>query len=261
MSACAIAVLLAGCGSVQHRPSVVVGRHAEEHFVALKLSSQPTAPTGSVSRLVAGKWSALPQAPIAPRADAAVVWTGRELLVWGGASGYQGENLRSDGAAYNPAADRWRLLAPAPLSGRQGQAAVWTGREVFVWGGYDHISAHDFRVADDGAAYDPSSNTWRLLPPAPEASSGTTASPHSTLRREPESCSASGPTMPTEPPERSHQPRSRFRLSNRAGATPARRPAIHRQPDVRRAFGVEAVPGAIRTPVRYPRGRAPVHPN
>jgi hypothetical protein len=58
-------------------------------------------------------------------------------------------------------------MAPAPLSGRQGQVAVWTGREMVVWGGYDHVSVHDFRVARDGAAYDPSSNTWRPLSPAP----------------------------------------------------------------------------------------------
>jgi hypothetical protein len=162
-----IAVLLAGCATVQHRPGLVGGSHAEQHFVALRLSARPTVPTGSVSRLAAGRWSELPRAPIAPRLDASVVWTGRELLVWGGASGDQGEDLRSDGAGYDPATGRWRLLAPAPLSGRQGQAAVWTGREMVVWGGYDDVSAHDFRVAGDGAAYDASSNMWRLLPPAP----------------------------------------------------------------------------------------------
>jgi hypothetical protein len=38
---------------------------------------------------------------------------------------------------------------------------------MVVWGGYDDLSAHDLRVAGDGAAYELSSNTWRALPPAP----------------------------------------------------------------------------------------------
>ena len=59
------------------------------------------------------------------------VWTGRELLVWSGTAGTYG-NFFSDGAAYDPAADRWRAMAPWP--GRISDG-VWTGREMVVWGG------------------------------------------------------------------------------------------------------------------------------
>jgi hypothetical protein len=164
---CVVAVLLAGCGAAGHRAGLVGGRRPEARFASLRLSVPPSLPTGSVSRLVAGRWSELPRAPIAPRTGASVIWTGQELLIWGGASGYQGEDLRSNGAAYSPATGRWRLLATAPLSGRQGQAAVWTGQEMVVWGGYHDLAGRASRVTDDGAAYDPVSNTWRMLPPAP----------------------------------------------------------------------------------------------
>jgi hypothetical protein len=96
-----------------------------------------------------------------------VLWTGRELLVWGGESGPDGAVLHSDGAAYNPATDTWRPLPAGPLSARTGQAAVWTGSEMIVWGGYDNVSDGAAHVVADGAAYNPATNTWRALPPAP----------------------------------------------------------------------------------------------
>jgi hypothetical protein len=152
-SVCLAAISIAGCAAAVGDPTPV--------------RSAPATGAATVSQLAAGRWSALPRAPIVPRDGAAVVWTGTELLAWGGASGYGGEELRADGAAYDPATGRWRLLASAPLSGRQGQASVWTGRELIVWGGYDRIAARHLHVADDGAAYDPASDTWRRLPSAP----------------------------------------------------------------------------------------------
>lgn len=96
-----------------------------------------------------------------------MLWTGHELLVWGGQSGSQGDTLHSDGAAYNPATNTWRLLPTGPLSGRVGQVAVWTGSELIVWGGYDNVTDPALHVTGDGAAYNPVTNTWRTLPAAP----------------------------------------------------------------------------------------------
>ncbi len=90
-----------------------------------------------------------------------MAWTGREMVVWSG-SGF------TDGAAYDPAADRWRTIAPSPLAGRYYPATVWTGRELLVWGGDSERSF----VADDGAAYDPGADRWRALPRAPVAARG-----------------------------------------------------------------------------------------
>jgi hypothetical protein len=60
------------------------------------------------------------------------VWTGDQLLIWGGTPGTY-NNFFADGAAYDPATDRWHRLAPS--SGRFASGAVWTGTEMLVWGG------------------------------------------------------------------------------------------------------------------------------
>lgn len=125
-------------------------------------------PTGaSAAELAAWRWSALPAASISPRSDPTGVWTGREMIVWGGATGVHGERLLGDGAAYDPQAASWRRLPPSPLSARTAHVAVWTGREMVVWGGYVSLGIGNFRAAADGAAYDPATNAWRLLPAAP----------------------------------------------------------------------------------------------
>ena len=45
-----------------------------------------------------------------------------------------------------------------------GHTTVWTGTEVIVWGG----TIVGEVPAGDGAAYNPSTDTWRLLPSAPD---------------------------------------------------------------------------------------------
>jgi N-acetylneuraminic acid mutarotase len=100
----------------------------------------------------------LAQAPMGGRYRHHAIWTGDEMIVWGG----QGGPSLSDGAAYDPETDSWRGLPAAPLAGRHWASVVWTGRAMLVWGGYDNEHAFE-----DGAAYEPAANTWRLLPPAP----------------------------------------------------------------------------------------------
>jgi hypothetical protein len=91
-------------------------------------------------------------APFAGRDGAAAVWAGRQLLVWGGHGRIPGARLRPlrDGAAYDPAGDRWQPLPTAP-AGVQGTsaAAAWTGTRMLVWDG----SSTDGRTT--GAVYDP----------------------------------------------------------------------------------------------------------
>lgn len=113
------------------------------------------------------RWERLPDAPIPPRANATAVWTGSEFLVWGGGSASSSrKDLRADGAAYDPAARRWRKLAPAPIGPRQKHWAVWTGTEMLVWGGTRPGGGVPSGWAD-GAAYDPVADTWRRIPEAP----------------------------------------------------------------------------------------------
>ena len=121
----------------------------------------------SIARLASGRWRSLPSAPIVARTGAATVWSGHELLVWSGDSGDQADTLLPDGAGYDPAADRWRLLPPAPIAPRTSMTSIWTGREFIVWGGYDHDTGNEFHVTADGAAYDPATNRWRTIAPSP----------------------------------------------------------------------------------------------
>jgi hypothetical protein len=121
---------------------------------------------GFVFDATSRRWDSLPPSPIEARTLAASAWTGSELLVWGGWRGTYGDafaqGLLDDGAAYDPASDTWRPLAPAPIEGR-APLSVWTGRELLVWG-------TALRVEDrprDGAAYDPATDTWRVIPEAP----------------------------------------------------------------------------------------------
>lgn len=54
-------------------------------------------------------------------------------------------------------------MAPSPLAPRFDPAVVWTGDEMLVVGGYDR-NGDEF---DDGAAYDPATNTWRSIASVP----------------------------------------------------------------------------------------------
>jgi N-acetylneuraminic acid mutarotase len=83
--------------------------------------------------------------------DSSVVWTGSEMIVWGGGGGVD------KGARYDPMTDSWRatstLNAPEP---RERHTAVWTGSHMIVWGGLGGSSPS----LNTGAAYDPVSDSW-----------------------------------------------------------------------------------------------------
>lgn len=105
-------------------------------------------------------WTVLPPSPLAPRSGHSAVWTGTEVLIWGGEDGGK---FFGDGAAFDPETEQWRPLARSPLAGRSAHSAVWTGTEMLIWGGAQ--GGHD--VFDGGAAYDPSTDNWRELPEGP----------------------------------------------------------------------------------------------
>ena len=103
-----------------------------------------------------------------PRSNASAVWTGTEMIIWGGGGLSQSNFGEPLGAAYNPATDSWRTLSTvnAPylsgsqVSSREGHTAIWTGSLMLVWGGYSGFGP----VIGEGAAYDPSTDTWEAIP-------------------------------------------------------------------------------------------------
>jgi N-acetylneuraminic acid mutarotase len=79
------------------------------------------------------------------------VWTGSEMIVWGGAN--VNANGFNTGGRYNPSTDSWTTTSRinAPIS-RYDHTAVWTGSEMIVWGGTNDDST--------GGRYNPSSDSW-----------------------------------------------------------------------------------------------------
>ena len=118
------------------------------------------------------RWRELPPPPIERRQHAASVWTGTEWIVWGGRSGASLTGTLhelADGAAYDPAIDRWRVIAPSPLEARR-VPGVWTGREMLVTAGAsggDPVTFDGMFAWGDGAAYDPATDRWRSLHDGP----------------------------------------------------------------------------------------------
>ncbi len=74
-----------------------------------------------------------------------------------------GRNPRPEAAAVQIAGE-WQAVDPGPLATRGEAAAVWTGKEVLVVGG---LAVEQYRAFSDGAAFDPSTRTWRPIPPRP----------------------------------------------------------------------------------------------
>src|SRR5437016_5739217 len=85
------------------------------------------------------------------RSQHTAVWTGSEMIVWGG---YPGLNT---GGRYTPSTDSWIALSTdnAP-AGRSLHTAVWTGSAMIVWGGYDGAITY----FNTGGRYNPSTDTW-----------------------------------------------------------------------------------------------------
>jgi hypothetical protein len=92
-----------------------------------------------------------------------------ELLVWGGGwSDWFTQSYLDDGAAYDPAKDRWRPLPSrgAP-SARRKHEAVWTGSEMVQIGGHYGNDDQGYPYySQDGAVLTPwgmHGDTWRLF--------------------------------------------------------------------------------------------------
>ena len=164
------AFALSGAAIVLVVGAFALGVYFNQQNVAVNPSPTPSAsPTASAAspalftEIAPGEMVDMPDWPLNERTSPPSVWTGTELIVW--SDGTYGS--ADDGAAFNLADGSWRVIAEAPLSPRSESAVAWTGTEMIVWGG---------RVEDsfyyDGAAYNPVTDTWRLLPRPPATFAG-----------------------------------------------------------------------------------------
>lgn len=121
-----------------------------------------TTNTGGRYNPVTDSWQPITttNAPTARRFHSAI-WTGTEMIIWGGEAGNSGPTF-NNGGRYNPKTDSWQQISTlnAP-SGRLLHSAVWTGVEMIVWGG-DLVSP-DVVNTKTGGRYNPITDTWAPL--------------------------------------------------------------------------------------------------
>src|SRR5439155_869606 len=95
----------------------------------------------------------------AARANHTAIWTGSEMIVWGGFGSTINNlvNHLNNGGKYNPTTDSWTAtsMTNAP-SARFLQTAVWTGSQMIVWGGRDGSGD----PLGTGGKYNPGTNSW-----------------------------------------------------------------------------------------------------
>ena len=118
--------------------------------------------TGGIYDVSGDSWTAMETSGAAPgRAQHTAVWTGTEMIVWGG----QGVGGYLDtGGRYDPGSDSWTAAtttnAPA---GRVCHSAVWADSEMIVWGGiYDDGIKR--ALLNTGGRYDPAGDSWTAMP-------------------------------------------------------------------------------------------------
>jgi len=87
------------------------------------------------------------------------VWTGSEMIVWGGSVYDSNWHYLNTGGRYNPSTDSWIATSTtnAP-TGRDTHTAMWTGSEMIVWGGYSYDGTGHY--LNTGGRYNPATNGW-----------------------------------------------------------------------------------------------------
>ncbi|MFP5332784.1 MAG: hypothetical protein ACLGHX_10550 [Acidimicrobiia bacterium] len=95
--------------------------------------------------------------------DLGGVWTGDELILWGGYATYGNGEASGVGARYDPASDTWTVIADSPLSARCDHGLTWTGEVAIVFGGIKTCGHPNFIPSGDAAVYDPSEDAWQVL--------------------------------------------------------------------------------------------------
>ena len=98
----------------------------------------------------------LPHFELSDRRDHTAVWTGTEMIIWGGESS---TGIKTDtGGRYDPITDTWTpMTTTGAPSERRDHTAVWTGTEMIVWGGWDTF------FINNGGRYNPDTDTWTTV--------------------------------------------------------------------------------------------------
>ncbi len=106
----------------------------------------------------AERFNPLHNAPPGDRYIHTAVWTGTEMIVWGGVNA--NSTYLNDGARYNPTFDLWTPISKinAP-SERAGHTGVLAAGIMLIWGGTNATTPFS-----DGGYYNPASDEWTTIP-------------------------------------------------------------------------------------------------
>ena len=134
--------------------------------------------TGGTYNPIADSWTAT-SATNAPgaRSSHTAVWTGSQMIVWGGYF-YDGSgHYLNTGGRYHPSTNSWTATSTrsAP-DGRDYHTAVWTGTQMIVWGGYDSTGSLNTGGKYCAAAPSPTPTPTSTGTPTPEPR--VTPTPH-----------------------------------------------------------------------------------
>ena len=134
------------------------GQAASQRAAEIGAPAAYRLPVVSAGSSTADFW--LPTQSLPQRVDGTVVWTGSEMIVWGGGNETTDGSKWNTGSRYNPATDTWTTMTTqnAPLA-RGLHTAIWTGSEMIVWGGCGPFD-QDFCALNDGARYNPATDVW-----------------------------------------------------------------------------------------------------
>lgn len=144
-----------------------VGRYTA-NFTPVEASfPNPASPITPPSNPV-NAWRPLVQGTNAPGARAyhTAVWTGSKMIVWGG------DGSPNAPLIYDPVSQTWGnpgSTVGAP-GARFGHSAIWTGKKMIIWGGAEYQPGQPASTGarhNDGAAYDPVTDTWSPIAASP----------------------------------------------------------------------------------------------
>ncbi len=136
---------------------------------------------GGIYSMKEDRWTIIPSssASPSPRVHHSLVWTGREMIVWGG---HPNETSNSsltpplaDGGVYDFASGSWRIISAGGMNSPQARGhhfAVWTGstgndlsaNKMLILGGcVQEIADACSQIREDGAFFDPQTMKWSKL--------------------------------------------------------------------------------------------------
>src|SRR5882724_11166081 len=122
--------------------SWVAGAEDQVPATMVAVSASYTLPKSSDSATCVDDTWTTTSGPPDGRGGHTAVWTGTEMIVWGGnTNAYPYSTPFNSGGRYNPATDSWTTTSTtgAP-DARYSHTAIWTGSEMIIWGGSNGVS-------------------------------------------------------------------------------------------------------------------------